>query len=77
VGDELAAVRFIMARRARRRGRPPAPFREIAEALTAAGHETKRGGRWHASTVRAVWERRALYAPLLAQRAAPAAPAAA
>jgi hypothetical protein len=67
VGAELAAVRFIVARRSRRGGRPAATFREIAEALTTAGHPTKRGGRWHASTVRAVWERRGLYAPLLAR----------
>jgi hypothetical protein len=40
------------------------PFREIADALAAAGHQTERGGRLHASTVRAVWERRALYAAL-------------
>lgn len=66
IAEELTAVRFIVERRAGRGRNRPTAFREIAAALTAAGHRTKRGGRWHASTVRAVWERRALYTTLMA-----------
>jgi DNA invertase Pin-like site-specific DNA recombinase len=58
---ELAAVRHILRRR-----RAGQSFRDIAVELTAAGHQTKRGGAWHASTVRGVWERRAAYRSLLA-----------
>lgn len=61
MGDELAAVRLILRRR--RYGR--ASFRTIATELQAAGHATKRGGRWWASSVRAVWARRHEYAAFL------------
>jgi hypothetical protein len=40
-------------------------FREIAAKLTAAGHQTKRGGAWYGSTVRRVWSRCAVYRALL------------
>jgi hypothetical protein len=38
----------------------------LLKELTAAGHRTKRGGRWHGSTVHAIWRRRAAYRALLA-----------
>lgn len=63
--DELSAVRHVLARRQTRGARPDVTFRAIAGELAAAGYRTKRGGLWHASTVRAVWERRGLYAALL------------
>lgn len=53
---ELEVVRFILRRR-----RSRATFRQIAAELTAKGYRTKRGGRWHASTVRAVWSGRKRY----------------
>lgn len=58
--DELEWVRLILRRR--RVGRS---FREIAAELTALGARTKRGGQWYASTVRAIWTRRATYRELL------------
>ncbi|MGH7514084.1 MAG: recombinase family protein [Gemmatimonadales bacterium] len=58
---ELEAVREILRRR-----RSGLSFRRIAAELAAAGHRTKRGGCWHASTVRAVWQRRSAYRPILA-----------
>jgi recombinase len=60
IPPELEAVRLILRRR--RSGRT---FRALAAELTAAGHRTKRGGTWCASTIRAVWERRAAYRPIL------------
>lgn len=41
-------------------------YRQIAAELAGQVHRTKRDRSWHASTVRAVWERRAVYRPLLA-----------
>jgi len=52
--DELAAVAPIVALRSE-----GMTMRQIAAALTAEGHTTKKGGRWHASTVRAVLARAA------------------
>ncbi len=37
-------------------------FRTIAAEPTVRGFQTKRGGRWYASTVQAVWEARRRYA---------------
>lgn len=59
---ELEVVRQILGRRA-----DGATFRAIAGELARAGRRTKRGGRWHASTVRAVCARRSLYEPLLSR----------
>jgi site-specific DNA recombinase len=50
--EELAAVRHIL----RRRGDDGASFRVIAHELDAQSLPTKRGGSWHPSTVRAIWE---------------------
>jgi DNA invertase Pin-like site-specific DNA recombinase len=58
--EELAAVQHILRRR-----RLGTSFREIASELTASGQQTKRGGAWFASTVRAVWQRRAAYRAIL------------
>lgn len=58
--DELEAVRLILRRR-----REYVSFRRIAAELEKAGSSTKRGGRWYASTVRAIWERRSRYIGLL------------
>jgi DNA invertase Pin-like site-specific DNA recombinase len=58
---ELVAIRLILRRR-----RAGLSFGRIARELTAGGHQTKRGASWHASTVRAVWQRRAAYRLLLA-----------
>jgi site-specific DNA recombinase len=58
---ELEAVRHILRRR-----RAGVSFGRIAAELAAAGHRPKRGRGWHASTVRAVWHRRASYRLLLA-----------
>jgi DNA invertase Pin-like site-specific DNA recombinase len=58
---ELVAVRLILRRR-----RAGLSFGRIAAELAAAGHRTKRGGRWHGSTVHAIWQRRAAYRSLLA-----------
>ncbi|HZO12106.1 MAG TPA: recombinase family protein [Polyangiaceae bacterium] len=49
---ELATVERIAELRAE-----GLPLRSIAAQLSAEGHMTKRGGRWHASTVRAVLAR--------------------
>jgi hypothetical protein len=57
VAAELEPVRFILSRR-----RAGAAFRTIAAELTVQGFQTKRGGRWYASTVQAVWEARRCYA---------------
>jgi site-specific DNA recombinase len=65
---ELAAVRLILRRR-----RSGLSFRRIAAELAAAGYRTKRGGQWHASTIRTIWARRAAYRPLLAATQHPAA----
>lgn len=54
---ELEPVRVILARRA-----AGVPFRAIAAELRMRGERTKRGGRWHASTVRAIWQGRERYA---------------
>jgi DNA invertase Pin-like site-specific DNA recombinase len=50
--DELASVARIVALRS-----AGMSMREIAATLTAEGTATKKGGRWHASTVRAVLAR--------------------
>jgi len=47
VPDELATLARIRALRAE-----GLTYRAIAEAMTAEGRRTKRGGRWHAATVR-------------------------
>lgn len=60
VEAELAIVRHII--RQKRRGRS---FRQIARSLAAEGRATKRGAKWHHTTVRSVWNRRAQYAGLL------------
>jgi DNA invertase Pin-like site-specific DNA recombinase len=49
VQSEAEAVARILALRAGGAG-----LSEIARALASEGHNTKRGGAWHASTVRAV-----------------------
>lgn len=49
VESERAAIE--RAKELRAAGRS---LRQIAEALTVEGHETKRGGRWHAKTVRSL-----------------------
>jgi site-specific DNA recombinase len=56
VAAELEPVSYILRRRL-----AGAPFRTIAGELASRGLRTKRGGKWHASTVRAVWGRRAGY----------------
>lgn len=56
VADELRPVRVILRRR-----KAGDSFREIAARLERDGFTTKRGGRWHASTVRGVWDRRDQY----------------
>jgi DNA invertase Pin-like site-specific DNA recombinase len=58
---ELEPVRVILARRA-----TGVSFRAIAAELRLRGARTKRGGRWHASTVRAIWQGRARYAEVAA-----------
>ncbi len=60
VEAELAPVRHILRRRAQ-----GATFRTLAAELTAQGLPTKRGGRWHETTVRRLWHQRARYALLL------------
>jgi site-specific DNA recombinase len=50
--DELASVARIVALRS-----DGVSMREIAAVLTAEGYATKKGGRWHASTVHAVLAR--------------------
>ncbi len=54
--EELTAVLYILRRRDE-----GAPYRTIAAELLWSGYCTKRGGHWHPSTVRAVWQRRARY----------------
>ena len=61
VADEMVAVRFIISRR--RHGH--ATFRHIATELRTLGYKTKRGGKWHASTVSSVWQRRKEYEALV------------
>jgi hypothetical protein len=51
-GDPQAAGREILAMRAHGKS-----LREIAAKLTADGIPTRRGGRWYASTVRAILKR--------------------
>ena len=46
------------------------PFHRIADMLNDEGVRTKRGGRWHRSTVWKLYRRRDEYAPLLAGAAA-------
>ena len=60
VEGELAPVRHILRRR-----REGATFRTIAAELTSQGLPTKRGARWHETTVRRLWRGRARYAALL------------
>jgi hypothetical protein len=60
VPEELRVVRCILERW--RRG---GSFAGIASHLNAEAAPTKRGGRWHASTVRAVVKRREWYAAVL------------
>lgn len=60
VPAELEVVRHILARR-----EAGAAFRVIAAELRTRGCSTKRGGRWHASTVRSVWVGRQRYDNLL------------
>jgi site-specific DNA recombinase len=60
---ELEAVKLVLRRR-----RAGTSFRAIAAELTARGAATKRGRRWHASTVRGIWTRRSEYRQLLAKR---------
>lgn len=59
---ELEAVRLIILRR---RAKKKASFRAIAAELAERGHKTKRGGAWHASTVRSIWQRRDQYTTAL------------
>ena len=65
VPGELDAVRLILSRR-----QAGDSFRRIAQDLTAAGHRTKRGGKWHPATVRDVWEARKRYGKVLADASA-------
>ena len=54
---ELETVQYIL----RRRRHGHASYRTIAAELTERRVPTKRGRVWHASTVRAIWSRRAAY----------------
>jgi site-specific DNA recombinase len=54
---EIETVQYIL----RRRRHGHASYRAIAAELTARRTPTKRGREWHASTVRAIWSRRARY----------------
>jgi hypothetical protein len=58
VVSELAGVNIVLGLRSLEK---PATFREIASMLNRQGYRTKRGGKWHPSTVRAIWLRRGLY----------------
>lgn len=58
VAAELEPVRYILRRR-----EAGTAFQTAARELGARGLWTKRGGRWHASTVRALWLGRDRYAP--------------
>ncbi len=60
VPEELAIVRRILGRW--RRG---GSYTGIAVELNAEGVPTKRGGRWYASTVRGIVQRRTWYAEVL------------
>ncbi len=60
VPAELAIVRRIVEA-----WRAGGTYAGIAAKLNAEGVPTKRGGRWHASTVRAIVQRRAWYADIL------------
>ena len=60
VPDELATVRQILER-----WRAGGSYLGIAAQLNAESIPTKRGGRWHASTVRGVVQRRDWYADIL------------
>lgn len=60
VSAEMEPVRLILARRG-----AGDTFRSIAAQLRDAGLATKRGGKWDATTVRNVWERRARYESVL------------
>lgn len=51
-GDEGATISRILELRTEGRS-----IREITEALVAEGHRTKRGGRWHATTVQRILRR--------------------
>lgn len=62
VPAELATVQLIL--KLRRRDPSRWSFHQIADRLTAEGHKTKRGGRWAASTVKKVWDRRDVYQQL-------------
>jgi len=61
VPEELAVVRSIL-----RRYRAGDSYAGIARKLNAEGVPTKLGGRWHASTVRGVVQRRPFYQEALA-----------
>jgi len=63
---ELATVRAIFLQRAR-----GAILQEIADDLNARGVPTKRGGRWHPSTVRAILNNIDLYAGACQTKTAP------
>lgn len=60
--EGLEAVRLILRLRRER-----VSFRKIACELVQSGHQTKRGGRWHASTVRAIWQGRSRYVGIVAE----------
>ncbi len=60
IPEELQVIKRILTRW--RRGWS---FRRIATAMNTEGVKTKRGGRWHHSTVRGVVKRRASYRPYL------------
>jgi len=58
---EMEAVALILRKRRRNR----ASFRVIATELNARNLPTKRGGTWHAATVRGIWLRREEYGPYI------------
>ena len=60
VPEELAIVRRILEA-----WRTGGTYAGIAAQLNARSVPTKRGGRWHASTVRGIVQRRAWYADIL------------
>ncbi len=53
VAAELATVEYVRQLRRER-----CTLTQIAHILTRAGHSTKRGGKWHASTVQKLLETR-------------------
>lgn len=61
IPEELGVVRIILARR---RGPRPMSYHRIAAELQAGGVRARRG-EWRGSTVRQIYERRALYQPVL------------